>query len=110
MDKSAVLSSKFFERLERNFVEYADLVAFSYNGDERQITYKELNEISARVHGYLKAKGLKPDDFVMIKLPRGAETGVAAIGVLRAVVYLNIVSHGDGKLSVFVYPVFHGEL
>ena len=38
MAKSAALSDKFFEKLERNFVEYADKVAISYNGDERQIT------------------------------------------------------------------------
>ena len=87
MAKSAALSDKFFEKLERNFVDYADKVAISYNGDERQITYGELNEISARVHGYLKAKGLKPDDFVMIKLS-GDEQQVLAKALNKLAVYL----------------------
>ena len=104
MDKSAVLSSKFFERLERNFVDYADKVAISYNGDERQITYRELNEISARVRGYLKAKGLKPDDFVMIKLPRGAEAGAVAIGVLRAGIAYTLCEEGYPQERIdFIY-------
>ena len=104
MNKSTVLSSKFFEKLESNFADYAEKVAISYNGDERQITYKELNEISARVHGYLKAKDLKPDDFVMIKLPRGAEAGAVAIGVLRAGVAYTIVEEGYPQERVdFIY-------
>ena len=41
MNKSTVLSSEFFEKLESNFADYAEKVAISYNGDERQITYKE---------------------------------------------------------------------
>ena len=104
MAKSAALSDKFFERLERNFVDYADKVAISYNGDERQITYGELNEISARVHGYLKAKGLKPDDFVMIKLPRGAEAGAVAIGVLRAGIAYTLCEEGYPQERIdFIY-------
>ena len=48
------------------------------------MTYRELDEASARVAGLLRERGLKPGDRVGIMLPNVAEFPVAYYGVLRA--------------------------
>ena len=45
---------------------------------------RETEELSARVYGYLSAKGLGKEDFVLIKLPRGAAPFIAMLGVWKA--------------------------
>jgi long-chain acyl-CoA synthetase len=48
------------------------------------MTYRELDEASARVAGLLRERGLKPGDRVGIMLPNVAEFPVVYYGVLRA--------------------------
>jgi len=48
------------------------------------MTYRELDEASARVAGLLRERGLKPGDRAAIMLPNVAEFPVAYYGVLRA--------------------------
>ena len=45
---------------------------------------RETEELSARVYAYLSAKGLGKEDFVLIKLPRGAAPFIAMLGVWKA--------------------------
>ena len=48
------------------------------------ITYAQLDDMSARVCGWLKANGIGKEDFVLIDLPRGVLPVIAMIGVWKA--------------------------
>lgn len=48
------------------------------------ITYEQLDDMSARVYGWLKANGIGREDFVLIDLPRGVLPVIAMIGVWKA--------------------------
>ena len=52
--------------------------------DDFVLTYRELDEASARVAGLLNERGLKPGDRVGIMMPNVAEVPVVYYGVLRA--------------------------
>jgi long-chain acyl-CoA synthetase len=52
--------------------------------DDAVLTYRELDEASARVAGLLHERGLKPGDRVGIMMPNVAEVPVVYYGVLRA--------------------------
>ena len=61
---------------------YADRMAVRV--DDAGLTYRELDEASARVAGLLHARGLKPGDRVGLMMPNVAEVPVVYYGVLRA--------------------------
>ena len=48
------------------------------------ITYEQLDDMSARVYGWLKANRIGREDFVLIDLPRGVLPVIAMIGVWKA--------------------------
>lgn len=48
------------------------------------ITYAQLDDLSGRVYGYLKARGIGKEDFVLIDLPRGVQPIIAMIGIWKA--------------------------
>jgi len=52
--------------------------------DDASMTYRELDEASARVAGLLRERGFKPGDRAGIMLPNVAEFPVVYYGVLRA--------------------------
>src|SRR5215472_684924 len=52
--------------------------------DDATMTYRALDEASARVAGLLHERGLKPGDRVGIMMPNVAEVPVVYYGVLRA--------------------------
>ena len=52
--------------------------------DDAAMTYRALDEASARVAGLLHERGLKPGDRVGIMMPNVAEVPVVYYGVLRA--------------------------
>src|ERR1700686_2721989 len=52
--------------------------------DNAAMTYRALDEASARVAGLLRERGLKPGDRVGIMMPNVAEVPVVYYGVLRA--------------------------
>jgi len=60
---------------------HADRVAVRVG--DASMTYRELDEASARVAGLLRERGLKPGDRVGIMLPNVAEFPVVYYGVLR---------------------------
>ena len=51
---------------------------------ERGFTRGEVDELSARVYGYLAGKGVGREDFVLIRLPRDARPFIAMLGVWKA--------------------------
>ena len=48
------------------------------------ITYAQLDDLSGRVYGWLKARKIGKEDFILIDLPRGVLPVVAMIGVWKA--------------------------
>jgi long-chain acyl-CoA synthetase len=52
--------------------------------DSSELTYRDLNEASARVAGLLRERGVQPGDRVGIMMPNVAEFPVLYYGVLRA--------------------------
>src|SRR6202451_3801677 len=52
--------------------------------DDAALTYRALDEASARVAGLLHERGLKPGDRVGLMMPNVAEVPVVYYGVLRA--------------------------
>ena len=52
--------------------------------DNAAMTYRALDEASARVAGLLRERGLKPGDRVGVMMPNVAEVPVVYYGVLRA--------------------------
>ena len=48
------------------------------------ITYAQLDDLSGRVYGWLKANKIGKEDFVLIDLPRGVLPVIAMIGVWKA--------------------------
>ena len=50
----------------------------------RSFTRQQADELSARVYGWLLAKGIGAEDFVMIRFPRDARPFIAMLGVWKA--------------------------
>src|SRR5918996_6477103 len=62
--------------------------------DERELSYAELDQASARVAGLLHAKGIGPGDRVGLMLPNVPYFAIAYYGILRAggaVVPMNVL-------------------
>lgn len=51
---------------------------------ERSLTYRELNEESNRIANLLQYVGVRPDDIVMVLLPRSVDALTACLGVMKA--------------------------
>jgi len=53
--------------------------------EDKKITYKELNELSNKLGNYLKKKyGIKPNEFVGVKLNRSQWNVISLLGVLKS--------------------------
>jgi long-chain acyl-CoA synthetase len=98
---------------------HADQVAVRV--DDAAMTYRALDEASARVAGLLRERGLKPGDRVGIMMPNVAEVPVVYYGILRAggvVVPMNPLLKGrevayylgdSGAGMLFAWHTFAGE-
>src|SRR5258708_11219695 len=86
--------------------------------DDAALTYRALDEASARVAGLLHERGFKPGDRVGLMMPNVAEVPVVYYGVLRAggvVVPLNPLLKAreaayylcdSGAGQIFAWPAF----
>ena len=71
---------------------------------DRAMSYGELDELTAKVYAYLSERGIGRESFVMIALPRGIGTVIAAIGVWRAGAAYVIVEEGTpAERKDFIY-------
>jgi long-chain acyl-CoA synthetase len=68
--------------LTRNAAAHPDRVAIRLGDDV--VTYRDLDESSARVAGLLAGRGVRPGQPIAIMLPNVPEYAVAYYGVLRA--------------------------
>ncbi|PSB59205.1 non-ribosomal peptide synthetase [Chamaesiphon polymorphus] len=70
------------ELFERQVEISGDAIALIF--EERQLTYRQLNDRANRLANYLIASGVKSGELVGIALDRSIETIVAILGVLKA--------------------------
>ncbi|MBR5685339.1 MAG: amino acid adenylation domain-containing protein [Muribaculaceae bacterium] len=66
----------------RQVRETPDNIAVVYK--DTRLTYREVDELSDRIAGYIVSKGLGLEDVVSILIPRGEWMPVASLGVLKA--------------------------
>ena len=59
-----------------------DNIAVVYQ--DTRLTYREVDELTDRIAGYIASKGLGPEDVVSILIPRSEWMPIASIGVLKA--------------------------
>ncbi|MBP5498855.1 MAG: amino acid adenylation domain-containing protein, partial [Muribaculaceae bacterium] len=77
-DDSQTIVSLFKKQVEL----HPDNVAVVYK--DTQLTYREVDELSDRIAGYISSKGLGLEDTVSIIIPRCEWMAVASLGVLKA--------------------------
>jgi long-chain acyl-CoA synthetase len=68
--------------LEKNCVKYADRTAFTSMG--KGLTYRQLDEMTAKIGAWLQAQGLQKGDRVAVMLPNILQNPVISYGILRA--------------------------
>ena len=73
----------FFKQFQANVSLYADKTAVAFSGDGRRITWREMDEISSKVHAWLRRQGAGREDNVLIRLPRGAMIPVVMTGIWK---------------------------
>lgn len=74
----------FNQRMDENYLRYPELKILYDENSPEGLTYGQLNEQSGRVYHYLKTNHIGKEDFVLIRLPRGIQSAVAQIGVMKA--------------------------
>ena len=73
----------FLERLQENMNRLPDKPALGFSLDDRDISYRELDEISGKVRRWLTDRGVGKEDNVLIKLPRGPMILAMIIGIWK---------------------------
>ena len=58
--------------------------AILFDDLHKKTTYADVDDMSGRLYGYLKEKGIGKEDFVLIDLPRGILPIIAMIGIWKA--------------------------
>ena len=76
--------NSFLKKLDRYFVELADKIALRDDISQPGMTYRQLDELSGRVYGYLKEHNIGREDTVFLLLPRSSKMLVGMIGVWKA--------------------------
>lgn len=82
---------KYLEQLEENCREHGGFIALKSKARIKGLTYSQLWEYSGRVYAYMKKHGIGKENMLLICMPRGIRTIVAAIGVWRAGAAFTIV-------------------
>ncbi|MEV0401887.1 amino acid adenylation domain-containing protein [Actinoallomurus sp. NPDC050550] len=90
------------ELFEQQVARTPDATAVVFANEE--LTYAELNAQAERLAGALVARGIGPEDFVAVALPRSAELIVALWGVLKAgAAYVPIdLSHPAERIALLL--------
>ena len=78
------MSEYIMERFHRNVSEAPNAPLFYDDTHPNGITFRQFDEMSARVYGWLKKQGIGREDFVLIHLPRGLTPFAVAAGVWKA--------------------------
>jgi len=82
----------FIQRIRRNVEGSPDKIILSDGRGE--YTNRQLWELSSRVYAHLCGGGIGREDVVMLRLPRGAEAVMVAVGVWRAGAAVIVMDEG----------------
>ncbi|MBR3241119.1 MAG: AMP-binding protein [Parasporobacterium sp.] len=74
---------QFLELFRKQLSDTPEKAAVIYSRDASSLTYSRIDEISSRLHGYLKQKGIGKEDQVLLLLPRGVMIPACMIGVWK---------------------------
>ncbi|MCR4872263.1 MAG: amino acid adenylation domain-containing protein [Bacteroidales bacterium] len=77
-DDSQTVVSLFGQQVEKT----PDNIAVVYQ--DKKYTYREVDELSDRIAGYVLGKGLKAEDVVSVLIPRCEWMAIVSLGVLKA--------------------------
>ncbi len=87
---------------EEQVTAFPDRIAVT--GDVLSYTYKELNEVANRIANALIHYGVKPDDLIMILLPRNIMTYAVNLGILKAgVAFLPVSTEYPDERISYIY-------
>lgn len=75
--------NSFIDIFAENVKMFPDKVAL-ISDDEGSLTYRQLDEQSGRIYGYLKGEGIGREDVVYIHMTRGLGAIISIIGVIKA--------------------------
>ena len=92
------MSEYIMERFHRNVSEAPNAPLFYDDTHPNGITFRQFDEMSARVYGWLKKQGIGREDFVLIHLPRGLTPFAVAAGIDDECRL--IVTYADGRSEV----------
>ena len=71
-------------RLSEHFLKMPDKVMMKYSGDNRSLTYAEVDDLSGRIYRALRDAGIGKESHVLVNLPRGLDILVSIIGIWKA--------------------------
>jgi len=71
-----------FKILENSAEKYPEKIALDFIG--KTLTYKEVNELSDRIAGFLRKMGVKKGDKVIVNLPNTPHYVISYYGILKA--------------------------
>ena len=75
---------RLFRRIQEHVINSPEMTVLSALGEDKDISFRELDRISGKVYRYLQDHGIGREDFVNILLPRGVEPFIAMLGVWKA--------------------------
>ncbi|MCF0137218.1 MAG: acyl--CoA ligase [Oscillospiraceae bacterium] len=88
----------FFEKLTENIIAEPDKTVLT---DEcNSFSFRDIDELSGRVYGYLKRSGYKTEDIIILKLPHSAYIPVFVLGIWKAGLCASIVSTWIDEVSL----------
>ena len=82
---------KFLDIMEENYKNYSNQAILYDETHPEGITYRQIDDLTGRVHTWLKQKNIGKEDFVLINMPRGILPVIALLGVWRAGAAFTIV-------------------
>ena len=82
---------QFLEMVKKNVDNNPDRIAVTRDFNEGSLSLEELWDVSGRIYHFLSENKIGREDFVLIKLPRGAKAVSTILGVIRAGAAFTIV-------------------
>lgn len=82
------------EQLESHVKNNPQATVFFDEQVPKGISFAEIDNLSGRVYGWLKSKGIGREDFVLVNLSRGVLPVVAIVGILKAGAAFVLVEEG----------------
>ena len=90
-----------FNQIREHVISSPEMIVLSALGEDKEISFRELDRISGKVYRYLHEHGIGREDFVNILLPRGVEPFIAMLGVWKAGAAFVLLEEGYSDICHF---------